>query len=341
MLPHWISSRFSTDLGIDLGTANTLIFAQGRGVVLNEPSVVAMHRDTHQVLKVGKEAKAMLGRTPGSIIALQPLKNGVIADFDGAEQMLRTFAQRAHNRRRMVHPRVVVGVPCGITQVEKRAIRDSAELAGARKVFLIEEPLAAAIGAGLPVQEATGRMIVDIGGGTTEVAVISLAGIVYSHSLRVAGDDMDEAIVQFLRRKYSLLVGTRSAENVKIQVGSAVPFQATRQVEVTGRNLATGLPQTIRVSDEEIREALRETVNTIVEAVMVALEHTPPELSGDIAEHGIVLAGGGALLHGLDTLLSQKSHLPVRLADDPLTCVVRGAGKVLDELSLLQAVAMV
>jgi rod shape-determining protein MreB and related proteins len=339
MFLNWFCGKFSTDLGIDLGTANTLIYARGKGVVLNEPSVVAVHRKTKQVLKVGKEAKEMLGRTPDSIVATRPLKDGVIADFDCAEKMLRAFSCMAHNRRRMVRPRVVVGIPSGITQVERRAIRDSANLAGAREVYLIEEPLAAAMGAGLPVQEATGNMIVDIGGGTTEVAVISLAGIVYSHSLRVAGDEMDEAIVQFLKRKYNLLVGEQTAEQIKIRLGSALSTGQETTLLVTGRGLVNGIPQQVMLTSEEIREAIAETVAAIVDAVKTALERTPPELSADLSDNGIVLAGGGALLPGLANLLAQETRLPVRLADDPLLCVVRGAGKALDELDLLRAIA--
>jgi rod shape-determining protein MreB and related proteins len=335
----WLYGKFSTDLGIDLGTANTLIYARGKGVVLNEPSVVAVDRKSKQVLKVGKEAKEMLGRTPEGIVATRPMKDGVIADFDCAEKMLRAFSCKAHNRRRMVSPRVVVGIPSGITQVEKRAIRDSANLAGAREVYLIEEPLAAAIGAGLPVQEATGNMIVDIGGGTTEVAVISLAGIVYSHSLRVAGDEMDEAIIQYLKRKYNVLVGEQTAEQIKIRLGSAMPVEPEDTMLVTGRGLMNGIPQQVALTTGEIREALQETIAAIIEAVQIALERTPPELSADLSDNGIVLAGGGALLRGLAPLLSQKTGLPVRLADDPLLCVVRGTGKALDELDLLRAVA--
>jgi rod shape-determining protein MreB len=339
MFMNWVHGRFSTDLGIDLGTANTLIYAKGKGVVLNEPSVVAVHRTSKQVLTVGRAAKEMLGRTPGNIVALRPMKDGVIADLEYAERMLRVFTQKAHNRRRMVRPRVVVGIPSGITQVEKRAIRDSASLAGAREVYLIEEPLAAAIGAGLPVTEPTGHMIVDIGGGTTEVAIISLAGIVYSHSLRVAGDEMDEAIVQHLRRKYNLLIGEQTAEVVKVRLGSACPCGPEETLAVTGRDLVNGVPHTIQLTSTEVREALRETIDAVVGAVKTALERTPPELSADLADNGIVLAGGGALLRGLTTLLARESRLPVRLAEDPLTCVVRGTGKVLDELDLLRTVA--
>jgi rod shape-determining protein MreB len=340
MLLDWLFGMFSNDLAIDLGTANTLIYVKGRGIILSEPSVVAIKKGTNQVLKVGKEAKEMLGRTPGSIVAIRPLKDGVIADFDITEQMIRAFIWKTHNRKTLVRPRIIVGVPSGITQVEKRAIRDSADQAGAREVYLIEEPMAAAIGAGLPVQEPTGSMIVDIGGGTTEVAVISLSGIVYSQSVRIAGDEMDEAITQYLKRKYNLLVGERTSENVKIQIGSAYPFDEPRKMEIKGRDLVDGIPKTLTINDSDIREALHDPVYAIVDAVKTALERTPPELSADIAEKGIVLAGGGALLHGLDTLISLETHLKVRVADDPLTCVVLGTGKVLDELDLLKTVCL-
>jgi rod shape-determining protein MreB len=331
---------FSNDLAIDLGTANTLIYVKGKGIVLSEPSVVAIKKGTNQVLKVGREAKEMLGRTPGGIVAIRPLKDGVIADFDVTEQMIRAFILKSHNRKALVRPRVIVGVPSGITQVEKRAIRDSADQAGAREVYLIEEPMAAAIGAGLPVQEPSGSMIVDIGGGTTEVAVISLSGIVYSQSVRIAGDEMDEAITQYLKRKYNLLIGERTAENIKIQIGSAYPFDEPRKMDIKGRDLVEGIPKTLAISDSDIREALHDPVFSIVDAVKTALERTPPELSADIAENGIVLAGGGALLHGLDTLISLETHLKVRVADDPLSCVVLGTGKVLDELDLLKTVCL-
>jgi rod shape-determining protein MreB len=331
---------FSNDLAIDLGTANTLIYVKGKGIVLSEPSVVAIKKGTNQVLKVGREAKEMLGRTPGGIVAIRPLKDGVIADFDVTEQMIRAFILKSHNRKALVRPRVIVGVPSGITQVEKRAIRDSADQAGAREVYLIEEPMAAAIGAGLPVQEPSGSMIVDIGGGTTEVAVISLSGIVYSQSVRIAGDEMDEAITQYLKRKYNLLIGERTAENIKIQIGSAYPFDEPRKMDIKGRDLVEGIPKTLSISDSDIREALHDPVFSIVDAVKTALERTPPELSADIAENGIVLAGGGALLHGLDTLISLETHLKVRVADDPLSCVVLGTGKVLDELDLLKTVCL-
>jgi rod shape-determining protein MreB len=340
MLLDWLFGMFSNDLAIDLGTANTLIYVKGKGIVLSEPSVVAIKKGTNQVLKVGREAKEMLGRTPGGIVAIRPLKDGVIADFDVTEQMIRAFFLKCHNRKALVRPRVIVGVPSGITQVEKRAIRDSADQAGAREVYLIEEPMAAAIGAGLPVQEPSGSMIVDIGGGTTEVAVISLSGIVYSQSVRIAGDEMDEAITQYLKRKYNLLIGERTAENIKIQIGSAYPFDEPRKMDIKGRDLVEGIPKTLAISDSDIREALHDPVFSIVDAVKTALERTPPELSADIAENGIVLAGGGALLHGLDTLISLETHLKVRVADDPLSCVVLGTGKVLDELDLLKTVCL-
>jgi len=340
MLLDWIYGMFSNDLAIDLGTANTLIYVQGRGIVLSEPSVVAIKKGTNQVLKVGKEAKEMLGRTPASIVAIRPLQDGVIADFDVTEQMIRQFIVKIHNRKALVRPRVVIGIPSGITQVEKRAIRDSAEQAGAREVYLIEEPMAAAIGAGLPIQEPSGNMVVDIGGGTTEVAVISLAGIVYSQSIRIAGDEMDEAIIQYLKRKYNLLVGERSSENIKIQIGSAYPFEEPRKMEIKGRDLVEGIPKTITVTDSDIREALHDPIYAIVDAVKTALERTPPELAADIAEKGIVMTGGGSLLHGLDTLIALETHLRVALAEDPLSCVVLGAGKVLDELDLLKTVCL-
>jgi rod shape-determining protein MreB len=340
MIFDWLFGMFSNDLAIDLGTANTLIYVKGKGIILSEPSVVAIKKGTNQVLKVGKEAKEMLGRTPGSIVAIRPLKDGVIADFDVTEQMIRAFILKSHNRKALVRPRVIVGVPSGITQVEKRAIRDSCDQAGAREVYLIEEPMAAAIGAGLPVQEPSGSMIVDIGGGTTEVAVISLSGIVYSQSVRIAGDEMDEGITQYLKRKYNLLVGERTSENIKIQIGSGYPFDEPRKMEIKGRDLVDGIPKTLTINDSDIREALHDPVYAIVDAVKTALERTPPELSADIAEKGIVLAGGGALLHGLDTLISLETHLKVRVADDPLSCVVLGTGKVLDELDLLKTVCL-
>ncbi len=340
MLFDLIYGMFSNDLAIDLGTANTLIYVQGKGIVLSEPSVVAVKKGTSSVLKVGREAKDMVGRTPASIVAVRPLMDGVIADFDLTEQMIRQFIVRIHNRKTLVRPRIVIGVPSGITQVEKRAIRDSAEQAGAREVYLIEEPMAAAIGAGLAVQEPSGNMIVDIGGGTTEVAVISLSGIVYSQSIRIAGDEMDEAIIQYLKRKYNLLVGERTAEKVKIQAGSAYPFDDPRKMEIKGRDLMDGIPKTLAVSDSDIREALHDPIYAIVDAVKTALERTPPELAADIAEKGIVMTGGGSLLHGLETLIGLETHLRMSIAEDPLSCVVLGAGKVLDELDLLKTVCL-
>ena len=337
----WISGMFSNDLAIDLGTANTLIYVKGKGIVLSEPSVVAIKKGTNNVLKVGKEAKEMLGRTPGSIVAIRPMKDGVIADFDVTEQMIRQFIWKIHNRKTLVRPRIIMCVPSGITQVEKRAIRDSAEQAGAREVHLIEEPMAAAIGAGLGVQEPSGNMIVDIGGGTTEVAVISLGGIVYSQSVRIAGDDMDEAIIQYLKRKYNLLVGERTAELAKITLGSAYPFEdPSRKMEIKGRDLVNGTPKALMINDSDIREALHDPIYAIVDAVRTTLERTPPELASDLAEKGIVMAGGASLLHGLDTLIALETHLRVRVADDPLSCVVLGTGKVLDELNLLKTVCL-
>jgi rod shape-determining protein MreB len=328
-------------MAIDLGTANTLVYVKSEGIVLNEPSIVAIHQADNTVLAVGKEAKAMLGRTPGNIVAIRPLKDGVIADFDVTEKMLGYFIRRVHRRRALVRPRIVIGVPSGITQVEKRAVRDSAMQAGAREVYLIEEPMAAAIGAGMPITEPGGNMVVDIGGGTTEVAVISLSGIVYSRSVRIAGDEMDESIVQYIRKNYNLLVGERRAEEIKIRLGSAYPMGGERRtMEVKGRDLIDGIPKTIVIGDDEIREALREPIMTIVDAVRTALERTPPELAADIVDKGIVLTGGGALLKGLDLLLRQETNLPITVAEDPLSCVALGTGKVLDELDLLKKVAI-
>jgi rod shape-determining protein MreB len=334
---------FSNDLAIDLGTANTLVYLKGKGVVSSEPSVVAVQKDAvgqKRVLAVGTEAKNMLGRTPGSIVAIRPMKDGVIADFDITEEMLRYFIRKVHDRKALVRPRIVICVPSGITQVEKRAVKESAESAGAREVYLIEEPMAAAIGAGLPITEASGNMIVDIGGGTTEVAVISLAGIVFAKSVRVGGDKMDEAIVQFIKRKYNLLIGDRTAEAIKIEIGEAYPGEQKRFFEVKGRDLVSGIPKTQEINSEEMREALSEPVNAIVEAVRIALERTPPELAADIVDKGIVLAGGGALLRHLDVLLCEETGLPVVIAEDPLSCVVLGSGKVLDEIDLLRQVTI-
>jgi rod shape-determining protein MreB len=341
MLFTLVAGFFSNDMAIDLGTANTLVYVRGEGIVLNEPSIVAIHQADNTVLAVGKEAKAMLGRTPGNIVAIRPLKDGVIADFDVTEKMLGYFIRRVHKRRALVRPRIVIGVPSGITQVEKRAVRDSAMQAGAREVYLIEEPMAAAIGAGMPITEPGGNMIVDIGGGTTEVAVISLSGIVYSRSVRIAGDEMDEAIVQYIRKNYNLLVGERRAEEIKIRLGSAYPMGGERRtMEVKGRDLIDGIPKTIVIGDDEIRESLREPIMTIVDAVRTALERTPPELAADIVDKGIVLTGGGALLKGLDQLLRQETNLPITVAEDPLSCVALGTGRVLDELDLLKKVAI-
>ncbi len=334
---------FSNDLAIDLGTANTLIYVKHEGIVSNEPSVVAVQKNDRggkRVLAVGAEAKKMLGRTPGSIVAIRPLKDGVIADFEITEAMLRYFIHKVHNRNTLVRPRIIIGVPFGITEVEKRAVRESAESAGAREVYLIEQPMAAAIGAGLPITEPTGNMIVDIGGGTTEVAVISLSGIVFSRSVRVGGDKMDEAISQFIKRKHNLLVGERTAELIKITIGSAYPGDDIQTMEIKGRDLVAGIPKTVMITDEEIRDSLLDPINQIVEAVRVSLERTPPELASDIVDRGIILSGGGALLRSLDSLLKEETGLPVMLADDPLTSVVMGAGKTLDEISLLREVAV-
>jgi rod shape-determining protein MreB len=342
MLFSKLSGMFATDLAIDLGTANTLVYVRGEGIVLNEPSIVAIRQADHSVIAVGGDAKAMLGRTPGNIVVIRPLKDGVIADFDVAEKMLHYFIWKVRRRRRtVVRPRVVIGVPSGITQVEKRAVRDSALQAGAREVYLIEEPTAAAIGAGLPIHEPGGNLIVDIGGGTTEVAVISMSGTVFCKSVRIAGDEMDEGIIQYIRKHYNLLVGERRAEEIKIALGSAYPMGGERRtMDVKGRDLIDGIPKTIVITDDEIREALREPVMTIVETVRTCLERTPPELAADIVEKGLVLTGGGALLLGVDQLLRQETHLPVTVADDPLACVVLGAGKMLDQLDLLKKVAI-
>ncbi|MBN1550231.1 rod shape-determining protein [bacterium] len=335
-----ILSKFSNDLAIDLGTANTLVYVKNKGIVINEPSIVAIHRDKRNVLAVGKEAKEMLGRTPGNIIAIRPMKDGVIADFEVTEKMLRYFIQRAHNRRIFLRPRIIICVPSGITPVEKKAVRDSALQARASDVFLVEEPMAAAIGAGLPVTEPSGNMIVDIGGGTTEVAVISLAGIVYCRSLRVGGDEMDQAVVKFIQRKYNLLIGERTAENIKMEIGSAAELEEELTMEIKGRDLVAGVPKTLIITSEEIRDALMDAVQAIVDVVRTALERTPPELSADIVDKGIVLSGGCALLKKLDVRLREETGLPVTIADDPLTCVCMGTGKMLDEIDLLQKVSV-
>jgi len=334
---------FSSDLAIDLGTANTLVYVKGRGIVVSEPSVVAIEKDGRgpgKVKAVGKAAKEMLGRTPANIVATRPMKDGVIADFEVTAAMIEYFIKRVHDRTRMVRPRVVVAVPSGITEVEKRAVRESAMMAGAREVYLIEEPMAAAIGAGLPVTEPSGNMIIDIGGGTTEVAVISLSGIVYSNSTRVGGDKMDDAIIQYVKRTHNLLIGERTAELIKIQVGTAYPTGDPQSMEVKGRDIVAGVPKTLEIKSEEVLDALAEPISAIVESVKAALERTPPELSADIVDKGIVLVGGGSLLANLDILLRETTGLPVMLAEDPLTAVANGTGRCLDELRLLKEVTV-
>lgn len=341
MILNPIFGWLSNDLAIDLGTANTLVYVRGNGIVLDEPSVVAVRRNgrgANKVLAVGQEAKMMLGRTPGHIEAIRPMKDGVIADFEVAEAMLRYFIKKANNRRTLIRPRVIVCVPSGITQVEKRAVRESAESAGAREVFLIEEPMAAAIGAGLPITEPTSNMVVDIGGGTTEVAVISLAGIVYSKSVRVGGDKMDEAILQYIKSKYNLLIGERSAELIKTTVGNAHRDEKAEHMQIKGRDLATGIPKIIGIDSDEVRQAIIEQLKTIVETVKSALEQTPPELAADIVDNGIVLTGGVALLKGLDSLLREETGLPITITEDPLTTVVLGSGKALDEIDTLREI---
>ena len=326
----------SKDVGIDLGTANTLVYMKGKGIIMREPSVVAVDTKTDEVRCVGGEAKAVIGRTPGSIVAVRPLKDGVIADFEVTEAMLRHFITKVHNSRHLVRPRIMVCVPTGITQVEKRAVKESAQSAGAREVYLIEEPMAAAIGANLPIQEPTSNMVVDIGGGTTEVAVISLAGIVYARSVRVGGDKMDEAIMTHVKRKYNMLIGEASAEEIKIKIASAYPMDPEQQIEVKGRDLVTGIPQNIIITSEEVRKAISEQVESIVQAVRIALEQTPPELAADIVDRGIVLTGGGALLKGLDQLLREQTSLPITVVDDPLSTVVMGTGRALDNIHVLR-----
>lgn len=333
-------SLFSNELAIDLGTANTLVYAKGRGIVVNEPSIVAINKATNQVEAVGKEARDMLGRAPGNIVAIKPMKDGVIADFTATEKMLRYFVQKAHSRKVLVHPRIVIGVPSSITQVEKRAVQDSAYRAKASEAHLIEQAMAAAIGAGLPVTEPSGNMIVDIGGGTTEIAVISLSGIVHSRSDKVAGNEMDEAITQYIKRKYNLLIGERTAEQIKIEIGSAYVLDSPRTMEIKGRDLMEGIPKSVIVSDEEIREALNECIKIIINSIRVVLEHTPPELTADLADRGIVLAGGGALIKNLDKRIREETGLPVTLAENPLSCVVLGTGKMLSDVDLLRKIAV-
>lgn len=332
-----VKSLFSNDIGIDLGTANSLVYVRGSGVVLREPSVVAIEAGTNNVLAVGEEAKRMLGRTPINIVAIRPMKDGVITDFEITEAMLRYFIQKVHNRK-LIAPRVVVAVPSGITEVEKRAVKESATQAGAREVYLIEQPMASAIGVGLPVHEPVGNMIIDIGGGTTEIAIISLAGIVFSKSLRVGGDEFDETIIAHMKRAYNLMIGERTAEDIKIQIGSAYPLEQELTMEVKGRDLNAGLPKTVRIRSEEIREALQGPLSSILETVRLTLERCPPELSADLVDRGIVLAGGGALLRGIDRLISDETGLPVHIAENPLTAVVEGTGRVLEEINFLKRV---
>ena len=335
-IADYIHGLLSNDIGIDLGTASTLVYVKGEGIVICEPSVVAIERGTTHVLAVGSEAKRMLGRTPGNIVAIRPMKDGVITDFEITEAMLRYFIRKVRRGRFQLNPRIVIAIPSGITEVERRAVKESAERAGGREVFLIEEPIAAAIGVGLPIDEPLGNMIIDIGGGTTEIAVISLAGTVFSKSIRIGGDEMDEAIIEYLKKTYNLMVGERTAEEIKIKIGSAYPLEEEMSLEVKGRDLVAGLPKTVTVTSEEVREALLEPVRAIVEATKISLERTPPELSSDLIEHGIVMAGGGSLLRGLDKLISEETGLPVHVADDPLTAVAKGTGKVLDEIHYLR-----
>ncbi|HUT71960.1 MAG TPA: rod shape-determining protein [Desulfatiglandales bacterium] len=341
MLLDSLIGSFSNDLAIDLGTANTLIYAKSKGIVLNEPSMVAVRKGGQRgskVLAVGKEAKEMLGRTPSDIVVIRPMADGVIADFDSTEIMLKYFIRKVHKRRSLVRPRIMISIPSGVTPVEKRAVRESAESAGAREVFLIGEPMAAAIGADLPIMEPTSNVILDIGAGTTEVAVISMAGTVYSRSVRVGGDKMDESILQYLKRKYNLLIGLRTAEFIKITVGKAYQTEETETLEVKGRDLVTGIPKTLTIDSEEVRKAISEQVGTIVQTVRIALEQIPPELSADVVDNGIFLTGGGALLRDLDVLLREETRLPITITDDPLTTVVLGAGKALNNLSLFREI---
>ena len=339
-LSDYFYSLFSNDIGIDLGTATTLVYVKGEGVVLCEPSVVAIERGTSHVLAVGEEAKRMLGRTPGNIVAIRPMRDGVITDFEITEAMLRHFIRKVKHRRFQVRPRIVIAIPSGITEVERRAVKESAERAGAREVYLIEEPVAAAIGVGLPINEPLGNMIIDVGGGTTEIAVISLAGIVFSKSIRIGGDEMNEAVIEYLKKTYNLMIGERTAEDIKIKIGSAYPLEEEMSMEVKGRDLVAGLPKAVTVTSEEIREALQEPLRAILGITKISLERTPPELAADLIEHGIVMAGGGALLRGLDKLISEETGLPVHVADDPLTAVANGTGKVLNEMHYLKKVTV-
>jgi len=343
MFFDYVLGKFSNDLAIDLGTANTIVYVKDKGIVLNEPSVVAVHQDARgmkKVLAVGNEAKNMLGRTPGNIVAIRPMRDGVIADFDITEAMLKHFILSVHNRKSLVRPRIIISVPSGITQVERRAVRETVESAGAREIYLIEEPMAAAIGAGLPVAEPTSSMVVDIGGGTTEVAVISLAGIVYSKSVRVAGDKIDEAIVQYMKRKHNLLIGERTAEIIKMEIGCAYPFDEIKVGSIKGRDLISGVPKITETNSEEIREAINEQVTFIVDAIKDTLENSPPELAGDIVDRGIVLTGGGALLANIDILIREETGLPITITDDPLSAVARGAGMALEQINVLKDIAL-
>lgn len=338
-----ILGLFSNDLAIDLGTANTLVYVKGKGIVCNEPSVVVVRKDNRKPIAVGSEAKRMLGKTPADIMVIRPMKDGVISDFDATGEMLKYFISTVHNRRSFISPRVVIGVPSGITQVEQRAVRDAAQASGAREVYLIAEPMAAALGVGLPIGEPYGNMIVDIGGGTTDIAVISMDGIVISKATRVGGDKMDEAIMAYIKRRYNLMIGDRTSEHIKIELGSAFPVDSEepRTMEIKGRDLIAGIPKTITISEDEIRDALSEPVSIILDTIKVTLENTPPELAADIVDKGITLAGGGALLRGLDALIKDVTGLPVIVADDPLTAIVKGVGKMLDELELLKKIALV
>jgi rod shape-determining protein MreB len=336
----YILDLASNDIGIDLGTATTLVYVKGEGVVLCEPSVVAVERGTSHVLAVGEEAKRMLGRTPGNIVAIRPMRDGVITDFEVTEAMLRHFIRKVRHRRFQIRPRIVIAIPSGITEVERRAVKESAERAGARDVFLIEEPIAAAIGVGLPIQDPVGNMIIDIGGGTTEIAVISLAGTVFSKSIRIGGDEMNEAIIEYLKKTYNLMVGERTAEDIKMKIGSAYPLEEEMTLEVKGRDLIAGLPKTVTITSEEIRESLQEPLRAILEVTKMSLERTPPELAADLIDHGIVMAGGGSLLKGLDKLISEETGLPVHIAEDPVTAVANGTGKVLNEIRYLRKVTV-
>ena len=341
MFINTIMGWFSNDMAIDLGTANTLVYVRGRGIVCNEPSVVAISVKSGKVLAVGMEAKRMLGRTPGDVKTIRPIKDGVISDFDITGEMLRYFIRKVHNRKSFMRPRIVIGVPSGITQVEQRAVKDAAISSGGREVYLIEEPVAAAIGTGLPISEPSGNMIVDIGGGTTDIAVISMDGVVYSKAIRVGGDKMDEAIINYIKRKYNLLIGEMMSESIKMELGSAYKTDNDRHtMEIKGRDLVSGIPKTLILDDDEVREALAEPVSQIMNAIKQALENTPPELSADIVDKGIVLAGGGALLKGLDVYIREETSLPIIIAEDPLTCVALGAGKVLDDIDILKKVMM-